>query len=361
MAHDFRTLHEIVKQARANTPDGPWDYLTGGAESETTLLRNRHAIDALALRPRVLRDVNTIDMRSRFLGHPMRIPVFIAPVGSLQMLDPGAALAAARAAETFGVVSILSSVAAPGLEAVGSGTKHPKVFQLYVRGDRAWVDDHVRRAIDHGFAAFCFTLDTAIYARRERDIIRRFTPAGRRAASGFEFQATMTWELIEWFKAKYPRLPLVMKGIGTAEDAERAVQLGCEVIYVSNHGGRQLDQGIGSMAELPEVVAAVGDRAEVVVDGGFMRGTDIVKALALGAKAVGIGRLYGYGLAAGGEAGVVRTLELLEMELRTAMGLLGVTSVDQIGREHVREARVVRPPHPAKSAFPHLDLRTLDY
>ena len=356
MMYDFQTLHEIVKAARANTPDAAWDYLTGGAETETTQLRNRLAIDSLGLRPRVLRNVREIDTSTTLLGKPMRMPVFIAPMGSLQMLDPSAGLGVAKAAESFGILSVLSSVVPPGLEVVGDETRHPKVYQLYVRGDRAWVDDHVKRAIEHRYHAFCFTLDTAIYGRRERDVIKRHVPAARRGASGFEFQADMTWELITWFKKEYPKFPLILKGIANAEDAKLAVEHGAEVVYVSNHGGRQLDQGPGTIAVLQEVLQAVGNQAEVVIDGGFLRGTDVVKAIALGAKAVGIARLVGCGLAAGGEAGVTRMFELIEMEIRVAMGLLGVTRIDQLDASYVRAAPPVRAPHALYSAFPHLDL-----
>ncbi len=357
---EFLTLHEIVKAARNNLSDEPWDYLAGAAETETTFLRNRHALDAIAFRPRVLRDVSKIDCTSSFLGKPMRIPVFIAPLGSLHVLGPGGALATAKAAERFGIVSILSSVAQPGLEEVGQGTKHPKVYQLYVRGDRAWVEDHIRRAIDHGYTGFCFTVDTAIYSRRERDIIKRYIPAARRTASGFEFQASMSWELVEWFKARY-KMPLILKGIATAEDAQLAVERGVEVVYVSNHGGRQMDHGRGSIDVLPEVVKVVAGKAEVVVDGGFMRGGDVLKALALGANAVGIGRLYGFGLAAAGEAGVHRVLEILEDEIALNMGLLGVNRLDQLTPSHLHPAPLVRMEHPVRHAFPFLDLPAQRY
>jgi glycolate oxidase len=357
----FLTLHEIVKAARARLEDGPWDYLYGGSETETTLLRNRLALDSLALRPRILRDVNDVDPAGSLLGRPLRIPVFLAPVGSLQSLDPGGSLAAAEAAEAFGTMSILSSVSQPGLEDVGRGTRHPKIYQLYVRGDRAWVDDHVRRAIEHGYGAFCFTVDTAIYSRRERDLVKRYLPNARRTAGGFEHQAGMTWELVRWFKANYPRLPLVLKGIATAEDAAIAVDHGVEVVYVSNHGGRQLDHGPGTMDCLREVVEAVAGRAEVVIDGGFLRGTDVLKAIALGASAVGIGRLYGYGLAAAGRDGVLRVLEILEDEMRVGLGLCGLTRLADLTPAYVRPAAPVRPPHTLLSAFPFLDLPAIRY
>ena len=359
-ANEFQTLHEIVKAARANVPDGPWDYLMGAAETETTVLRNRLAIDSLGLRPRVLHDVREIDCTSTLLGQRMRLPVFVAPMGSVQMLDASAGLGLAKGAAQFGVTSFLSSTAAPGLEAVAAGSQGPRIFQLYVRGDRAWVADYVRRAIDCGFHAFCITVDTALYGCRERDVIKRFVPTARRAMTGAEFQAGISWDLVKWFKDNFA-LPLILKGIATAEDAAIAVEHGVEVVYVSNHGGRQLDQGVGSLDVLPEVLKAVRGKADVIVDGGFMRGTDILKGIAMGAQAVGLGRVCGFGLAAGGEAGVRRVLELMEVEIRTAMGLLGVTRVDQINQSHVRAAPVVRMPHILNSAFPHLDLPKAQY
>jgi len=360
-ASDFQTLHEIVKAARANVPDGPWDYLVGAAESEATVLRNRAAIDSLALRPRVLRNVSNIDCAGSLLGKRMRLPVFVAPMGSIQMLHESAALGLARGAAQFGTTFMLSSTAAPGMEAVAQGSDGTRIFQLYVRGDVSMVDDHVRRALDNGFHAFCITVDTAIYGRRERDVIKRFVPLARRTAAGQDFQAGITWDLVKWFKDKYPSYPLALKGIATGADAAIAVEHGVALVYVSNHGGRQLDQGVGSLDVLPEVLEAVRGRAEVVVDGSFMRGTDVLKAMALGAQAVGIGRLCGFGLAVAGDAGVQRVLELLELEIRTSMGLLGVTRTDELSPAFVRTAPLVRPPHTLKSAFPFLDLPEGDY
>lgn len=356
---DFQTLHEIVKAARAKLPNDAWDYLIGAAETETTNIRNRMAIDSLAFRPRVLRDVSKIDCSSTFMGKPMRVPVFLAPMGSLHVIGPEGALGAAKGAERFGVMSFLSSVAQPGLEEVASGTKHPKVYQLYVRGDRAWVEDHVRRAIACGYHGFCFTVDTAIYSRRERDILKRYLPAGRRSAAGFDFQAGMSWDLVKWFKDKYS-MPLVLKGIATAEDAELAIAHGVDVVYVSNHGGRQLDYCTGSIETLSEVLTAVGGKAEVVVDGAFLRGNDIVKAIALGAKAVGVGRLYGFGLAAAGDAGVARVFELLEIEMRICMGLLGVRRLDELSPRFLQPGTAVRTGAFA-SAFPFLKLEEHSY
>jgi isopentenyl diphosphate isomerase/L-lactate dehydrogenase-like FMN-dependent dehydrogenase len=351
----FETLHEIVAAARNRLPEGPWDYLMGGTETETTYRRNRESIDAIALRPRVLRDVSAVDATSTVCGWPMRIPVFAAPIGSLHSLDASGAMGVAKACESFGVMSMLSSVTVPGLDEIAAATKHPKVYQLYVRGDRAWVADYIRRAIDAGYSGFCFTVDTALYSRRERDIITRWVPHARRGVGGFDYQASVTWDLIKWYKDNY-KLPLTVKGIGTAEDAELAVEHGVDTVYVSNHGGRQLDHGAGSIEVLPEVVKAVRGRATIFVDGGFYRGTDVIKALALGAHAVGVGRICGLGLAADGEAGVLRVLELLELEMRTSMGLMGATRVTDLGPSYLRASTPVNySGHPVKNAFPHLE------
>ncbi len=179
----------------------------------------------------------------------------------------------------------------------------PKIFQLYLMGDRDWMDDHIERAIAAGYAGFCLTVDTAVYSRRERDISKAFVPASGRQAGGGDFmhQAKMTWDTVAHIKRKHG-IPLWLKGINTAEDARRAVELGVDVVYVSNHGGRQLDHGRGCIDALPEVAAAVDRRVPVVVDGGFMRGTDIIKGLARGATAVGVGRLEAMAMAAGGAA-----------------------------------------------------------
>ena len=349
----FQTLHEIVKAARQNLEPGPWDYLIGGAESETTLRRNRQALDSIAFRPRVLRDVSRIDGASTLFGRPVRIPVMVAPIGSIETFTPGGGATAAKAAAEFGIPLMLSSVCNPGLETVASAADGFRIFQLYVRGDDGWVDDHVRRAIDHGYTAFCLTVDTAVYSRRERDLARRFVKPWRVRATGVDYQAGLTWDHVKRFKDTHA-IPLILKGIATAEDAALACDLGVDGIYVSNHGGRQLDHGRGTTEALPEVVAAVGGRATIIVDGGFLRGTDIVKAVALGAAAVGIGRLACFGLAAAGQAGLVRVLELLEEEIRICLGLLGVERLAQLDRSHLHPATPVALPH-ATSAFPLLD------
>jgi glycolate oxidase len=352
---DFLTLHEFVKLAHIKLSSGVWDYLTGGSETETTLRRNRQALDRIAFRPRVLRDVSKIDCSGTLFGKRLRIPVCFAPVGSIEVFDEGGAGAAAKAAQRFGCASFVSSVSQPGLEATTAAAPGGRtIFQLYVRGDRAWVDDHVRRAIAAGYEAFCLTIDTAIYSRRERDLGKRYQPRGRRAAAGREFQAALNWDDVKRFKDKYT-IPLILKGIATAEDAELALSHGVDAIYVSNHGGRQLDHGRGAIEVLPEIAAVVKGRAQIIIDGGFYRGTDVVKALALGANAVGMGRAYCYALAAAGEAGAVRALEILEDEMYSALGLLGVAKTSELDKSYLHPAEPVREAH-VFSAYPLLNL-----
>jgi len=347
----FSTLQEIVTAARRRLAPGPWGYLIGGAETETTVRRNRQALDMLAFRPRVLRDVSRVDCGAQFLGKPVRLPVLLAPVGGMETFVDGGAAAAARAAAEFGVPQMLSSVCHPGLEATADAADTLRVFQLYVRGDDAWVDDWVRRAKDRGFTAFCFTVDVASYSRRERDLLTRFVKPWRAdAGEGRPFQAGLSWDEVKRFKDRHD-MPLIIKGIATAEDAAIAVQHGVEVVYVSNHGGRQLDHGLGSAAVLPQVLAAVGGRAQVWVDGGFMRGSDVIKAIALGAHCVGLGRFACLGLAAAGVPGLVRALELLEEEIRVCLALIGVTSFAELTPQHLAPAPPVFEPG-ALSAFP---------
>ncbi len=359
-APDFQALHEMVRKARQNLNQNDWDYIVGAAETETTLRRNRLALDSLAFRPRVLRDVGHVDASTSAFGRVQRLPVMLAPVGSLESFHDGAAASSVRAAHTFGVPHMLSSVCDPGLEKVAeAATAATRIFQLYVRGDEAWVDDYVMRAIAYGYAAFCLTIDTAIYSRRERDIAKRHIVAGRRRAGGREFQAALDWRTVRRIKEKFD-IPLVLKGIATEEDAKIAVDHGVDWIYVSNHGGRQLDYGRGSMDVLPEIVEAVGGRAGVMIDGGFARGTDIVKAVAAGANLVGLGRLQCYALAAGGEAAVVRMLEIIEDEVLRCLGLLGVTKLAPLDRSYLHAAPSTTAPH-ALSAFPLLTIDDFRY
>jgi len=338
-ASAFLTLHELVKKARQKLSHDDWDYIVGGTETETTVRRNRLALDSLAFRPRVLRDVSKVDPSARFLGRTLRLPLILAPIGGLELFAPEGGGAAVKAAQQFGVPHMLSSVCAPGLDAVAQAAPDAlRIFQLYTRGDAAWVDAMAARAIAAGYSAFCLTVDTAYYSRRERDLAKRHTRSG--AMPEREFQTRLTWNDVARLKTKFA-IPLILKGIATAEDATLALEHGVDVIYVSNHGGRQLDHGRGAMDILPEIVAAVGGRAPIVIDGGFNRGTDIVKALAAGADLVGLGRMQCIGLAADGQAGLVRLLEILEQEIHICLGLLGVNTWAELDGSYLHPAPAV--------------------
>lgn len=335
-ARPFNTLQEMVIHARQNLSRFQWDTLCGGSDSETTLRRNRMALDCLALRQRVLVDVSKIDMTTTLLGEKLKLPVFIAPVGNfLQIADPSGAVAVARGAIAAGTTAFISTAAKPSIEEVARSVDHSLLFQLYVRSDRAWMRGFLDRAKASGYRAICVTVDRAYYSRRERDIINGYL---QRADSGDpRHQASLTWEDVVWIK-QHTKLPLILKGIATAEDAKLAVEHGADVVYVSNHGGRQLDHGQGTIETLPEIVDAVNGRAEVLWDGGVTRGTDVVKALALGARAVGVGKLQGWALAAAGEQGIVRMFELLAQEIHTTLGLMGIKSLKELNPSWVKPA-----------------------
>jgi glycolate oxidase len=357
---DLLNLHEIVAKARQNLNQNDWDYIVGGAESETTLRRNRMALETLAFRPRILRDVSNVDATTNHFGRKMRLPLIFAPVGSLESFHPAGAASVVKAAKEFGVGHMLSSVCDPGLEELAEIAPDAlRLYQLYVRGDADWVDDHVERAIKHGYSGFALTVDTAHYSRRERDIAKRFVTAGRRRVQNRAFQAGLDWKTVERIKQKF-KIPLCIKGIATGEDARIAVEHGVEWVYVSNHGGRQLDHGRGSVDVLPEVADAVGGRAKVIVDGSICRGSDIVKAIASGADLVAMGRMQCFALGAAGEAGVLRLLELLEDEVQRSMGLLGVTKLSDLNRSYLHAALPTQFPH-ALSAFNLLKLEEYRY
>ena len=355
---NFVTLHNIVKAAREKLDDNTWDYLIGGADTETTVKRNRRALDRWAFRPRVLNDVRDVDVSGALLGQTLRLPVILAPIGSLQDIHPEGGVPPAKAAVEFGTISMLSSVCHPGLEKVAEAAPgENRIFQLYVRGDDDWVDDFVRRAVENGYMALCMTVDLDYYGRRERDLAKGHLSTARKTmATGEDFQRQLNWDKVRRFKDTHD-IPLILKGITTAEDAARAVKEGVEVVYVSNHGGRQLDHGRGGLDVLPEVVAEVskaGGKAEIIFDGGIMRGADVVKALALGADVVSIGRLQGFGAAVAGHSGVIRVLELLEEEVRICLGLLGVTGFAALDETYLHPEETVTAPH-VLSAFPLLE------
>ncbi len=357
----FQNLHELIRKARANLNQNAWDYIVGAAETETTMRRNRMALDEIAFRPRVLRDVSKVDPSVERFGRKLRLPVMMAPVGALEIFEPEqAAAAVTRAVGKFGAAHMLSSVSEPGLEKVAEAAPEAlRIYQLYVRGDDAFVEDCVSRAVANGYTAFCLTVDTAHYSRRERDIAKRYVRESRLRATGGDYQKALSWRTVKLIKDKF-KIPLVIKGIATAEDTAVALDHGVDWIYVSNHGGRQLDHGRGAMQVLPEIVDAVKGRARIMVDGGFCRGSDVVKAIALGADLVGIGRLQCWALAAAGETGVLRMLELLEDEVIRTLGLLGVTSFAELNKSYLHPAT---PTNAASvfSAFPLLDIEPYRY
>ncbi len=358
VAANALTFHELVVAARRKLTRDVWDYLVGGAETETAVRRNRQALDSVAFRPRVLTNVAEIEPGGSLLGQELRIPVILAPIGSLQLFEEGGGATASRAAEDFGIMNFVSSVCLPGLEGSAEASDSAKVYQLYLADDEDWMRGLIRRVQSAGYNGFCLTVDTQVYSRRERDILKRWRPpsvgeATSRAAP-LNYQARMTWDLVKRIKDEFD-IPLILKGIATAEDAGLACEHGVDVVYVSNHGGRQLDHVRGTLDTLPEVVKEVDGRTQVVVDGGFLRGTDIVKAKILGADAVGIGRLECIAMAAAGRQGVVRMLRILEHEITTCLGLLGVTSWDQLDRSYLHRALPVDPPG-VLSALPFLDL-----
>jgi isopentenyl diphosphate isomerase/L-lactate dehydrogenase-like FMN-dependent dehydrogenase len=360
---EFSTLQEMLLLAHERLTPELWDFINGATESETTARRNRAALDRLTFRPRVLRDVSRLDTSTKFLGRVLSIPVMMAPVGSLALIDPGGATLVARACAAAGTLMFYSTFADPPLDEVHQAVSQPVVLALYVRGDQNWLD----KAIEEAKAAKCFAIavvtEAAYYSRRERDLMNQFRSRGSKSGTyaatqrllrdrpeGDAFNAAharmeparLTWRTIERIRAR-SGLPIILKGIATREDAALAVDAGVDAIYVSNHGGRQLDHAAGSADALPEIVEAVAGRAEVIVDGGICRGTDVVKAIALGARAACIGRLQCWALAAGGEVGLLQALAILEEEIIITMGLLGVTRLDELRPEHLRGAEPIEP------------------
>jgi isopentenyl diphosphate isomerase/L-lactate dehydrogenase-like FMN-dependent dehydrogenase len=312
-------------------------YFAGGAGDEVTLRENVAAFERLKLRPRVLVDVGSVTTHTTVLGTEIRLPILIAPLAMQQMAHPDGELATARAAAEAGTIMCLSSAAtARPREVAEAGCE--RWFQVYVFADRALTVDLVDEACAHGYSALVLTVDTPFLGRRERDLRVDFKiPEGITPISDLfarPFDTSLSWKDLEWLSG-YGR-PVVVKGILTAEDAHLACVHGAAAVVVSNHGGRQLDGVPASIEALEEVVEAVDGRAEVLLDGGVRRGTDVLKALALGARGVLIGRAMLWALAADGEAGVRNVLELLRAEVELGLALLGCSSPADVTRAHVR-------------------------
>lgn len=372
---------DLREVARRRLPRFVFEYVDGGAEDEVTLRSNRAAFERLRLLPRTLIDTAARHQRTQILASPAPTPMVIAPTGFNGMIYPEGDLALARVAARRGVPFTLSTVSTVRLEDVAKSAGGRLWMQLYVLKDRAIARDIMQRAAACGYEALVFTTDANVFGNREWDQrgyrapgkptlrtvldtlrhprwfsgvmlrhgmprfrnLESFLPAGAVTAVGGStvvpklFDATLSWDDITWMRQQW-RGKLLIKGVLTAADAERAASLGCDGIVITNHGGRQLDSCVAPIDVLPEIVAAVGGRLAVLLDSGVRRGTDIAKALALGAQAVMIGRPTLYGLAAGGEAGVERALSILTTEFDRVLGQLGCNSVADLTPQHVRPA-----------------------
>ena len=366
----FVSIGDLRAAAERRLPRSVFDYIDGGAEGELTLRENVRAYQDVTFRPRCAVDTPSVDLRTSVLGAPLHVPFIFAPVGSSRMFWPRGEEVAARVAGRAGTIYALSTLSGCLLEDVKKATAGPAWYQLYLCGGRDVGAATVRRARDNGYSALVLTIDTAVSGFRERDfrnggkalLSRRLVPmlphlwqlvshprwlaAFFRDGGLMKFpnvqlpsgpmpyadvavmleESTVTWADLKWIREIW-KAPIVIKGVHTDVDARRAVDEGAAAIVVSNHGGRQLDSVRSTIRTLPEIVRAVGGRTEVLLDGGIRRGSDVVKALALGARAVLIGRAYAYGLAAAGEPGVQRAVDILRADIIRTMKLLGCASV----------------------------------
>jgi isopentenyl diphosphate isomerase/L-lactate dehydrogenase-like FMN-dependent dehydrogenase len=370
-------IQDLRVAARRRLPRSVFDYIDGGADGEVTLRENVRAFDDVTFRPRSAVKTPAPDLRTTVLGTPLALPFILAPVGSSRMFWPRGEEVAAAVAGSAGTIYSLSTLSGCRLEDVKKSTPGPAWYQLYLCGGRDVASATIQRAKDAGYSALILTIDTAVAGLRERDVrngakelLTRSWPmlpyAGQfllrpRWLAGFlgdgglmtfpnvmlpegpmQYadvgvaldQSTVTWQDIKWIREIWQG-PIIVKGVHIGDDAKRAVDEGASAIVVSNHGGRQLDGVAATIRVLPEVVAAVGGRTEVLLDGGIRRGSDVVKALCLGARAVLIGRAYAYGLAAAGGPGVARAIEILRTDVIRTMKLLGCQSVAELDRSYV--------------------------
>ena len=328
---DFETL------ARERLDDMAWEYFRGGAGDESTLRENRAAFDRLKLLPRVLVDVTNVDASTTVLGTPVAAPVLVAPVALQKLAHPDGEAATARAAAAAGTIMVLSTSATMRPAPDAAAADVPRWFQIYVFRDRGVTQALIDEACESGYSALVLTVDVPILGRREGALRSGFHIPDELEVAGDIFDdidPSVSWRDVEWISGH--GLPVVLKGILTPEDALTAVEHGAAGIVVSNHGGRQLDGVPASIEALPRVAEALEGRCEVLLDSGVRRGVDVLRAIALGANAVLVGRAVVYALAAGGEEGVATVLRLLREEVELGLRLLGCTSVDQVGPEHVR-------------------------
>lgn len=372
------SIEDLRRIARRRLPQGVFDYIDGGAEDELTMAANSAAYRRLAFSPRVLRDVSEVDTSSTLLGRTLAYPLVLAPTGFTRIADPEGELAVARAAKRAGLPYALSTLGTRSIEEVAAVGSDRLWFQVYTWKDRKLVADLLKRAAAAGYEAICLTVDTAVLGRRERDVRRGFTlppkvglstlvdgilhpgwawqfltsepiifanVAGMSVGDGTDaislaeyvgnqFDPGLSWDDVDWLRDHWDG-PIVVKGVQSVEDAVIAADRGVEAIAISNHGGRQLDSAPATLDLLPDIAAAVGGRTEIICDGGVRRGSDIVKAIALGASAVMAGRPYLYGLGAAGEAGVDQVLTNFGSEMQRTMALIGCTNVDDLGPEFI--------------------------
>ncbi len=376
-------IEDLRGLARKRVPRVVFDFIDGAAEDELTLAANRATFDALTFRPRHAIAMPTCDLRTSFLGCDISLPVLLAPVGSARVIHPEGEVGIARAAGAASTIYILPTTSGYPMEDVMAASSGPLWYQLYLIGGREAAEAALGRASRAGFSALVVTIDTPVAGMRERDFRNGMKElAGRNLLTKIPFlpqvlvrprwlvsllldggvpmlpnvivpgqeplplldvgaalaQAAVTWEDFRWIRQIWHG-PIVVKGVLTGEDARRAVDHGAVAVVVSNHGGRQLDGAPASLDVLPEVVNAVGSRVEVLMDGGIRRGSDVVKAICLGARAVLIGRAYAYGLAAAGAAGVARALEILRVDLERTLRLLGCQSVAGLDRSYLNIRR----------------------
>ncbi|MBW3613345.1 MAG: alpha-hydroxy-acid oxidizing protein [Chloroflexi bacterium] len=334
----FLTVADFEAAAAARMDAAAWDYYAGGAGNEHTIADNRHAWDRIRLRPRVLVDVSERNLSITVLGTRLAHPIVVAPTAAHGLAHEDAERATARGAAAADALYVLSTISTVPMETVAeTPLGAPRWFQLYAPEDRTTCRDLVDRAVAAGYGGIVVTVDLPMPGNRERDRRNRFTvplgvhlPADQPTGeTGLVVLPTWTWSDLEWLRSVCP-IPLIAKGILRSDDAERAFQAGCDGIWVSNHGGRQLDTSVTATAGLPEIADAVGGRTVIVADGGVRRGVDALKALALGADLVAVGRPVLWGLAVSGAVGVARVLEILRDELSLAMALAGCRTLDEI-------------------------------
>ena len=375
------SIADLRRAAKRRLPKAVFGYLDGAAEDEVTLHRNQADFGRYELLPHFLVDVGNIDLSTRALGADLDLPFMLAPTGMSRLFHSSGEKSVARAAHKAGTLYSLSSVSTVSIEDVARVSAGPKMLQLYVWRDRGILKDFIQRAKAAGYTALCLTVDLPQAGQRERDLKNGFTVPPQIRLSNIldtmlrpawlldfltsprmklenvqththaaqnlfsvidyttaQFDPTLTWDDMAWMIDEWGG-PFAIKGILTVDDARRAVETGVSAVILSNHGGRQLDHAPSPISVLPEVVQALGDEVEIILDGGIRRGTDVIKALCLGAHAVMVGRAYLFGLGAGGEAGVARALALLSAEIRRNMALLGCPSVRQLGHQYVREIK----------------------